>query len=185
MFKNNNDIVTKNEGISRRFNDMNKISVIYHSETGNTKKMAELIYEGAIREGCDVKVMGVDDLDKDYIKDSKAVLFGSPTYYGTMSWRMKKLMDTFPVKLEGKLGAPFASAAWKGGGGYEFTEFTLIAGMLIRGMIIYTGGVVTGMPPTHFGAVSAASPEGFDADRCIKLGKNIACKVNELWPFCG
>jgi len=161
---------------------MNRVSVIYHSETGNTQKMAELICEGILAGGCEAKIMSVDDLDREYIKESKSVLFGSPTYYGTMSWKMKRLMDTFPVKLEGKLGAPFASAAWKGGGGYELTEIALISGMLIRGMMIYSGGVVTGMPPTHFGAVSAASPEGFDADRCIKLGRNIGVKVNELWP---
>ena len=54
--------------------------------------------------------------------------------------------------------------------------------MLIRGMMIYTGGVVTGRPPTHFGAVSARAPEGFDAERCIKLGRNFAARINELWP---
>ena len=161
---------------------MHKISILYHSESGNTKAMAELIAKGVRETGCDAKTMAVDDLDLPYIEESRAVLFGSPTYYGTTSWQMKKLMDTIPVKLEGKLGAPFASAAWQGGGGYEFTEMTLIAGMLIRGMLIYSGGVSTGSPPTHFGAVSAGSPKGFDAERCVKLGVNIAGKVNELWP---
>jgi len=160
---------------------MQKIAVIYHSETGNTRAMAELIAQGAREAGCEAQTMPVDALDLPYITDAKAVLFGSPTYYGTTSWQMKKLMDTIPVKLVGKLGAPFASAAWQGGGGYEFTEMTLIAGMLIRGMLIYTGGVSTGQPPTHFGAVSAGSPKGFDADRCVKLGANIAKKVQELW----
>ena len=160
---------------------MHKISILYHSEGGNTKAMAELIAKGARKTGCEAKTMAVDDLDLPYIEESRAVLFGSPTYYGTTSWQMKKLMDTISVKLEGKLGAPFASAAWQGGGGYEFTEMTLIAGMLIRGMLIYSGGVSTGHPPTHFGAVSTGVPNGFDAERCIKLGVNIAKKINELW----
>lgn len=161
---------------------MHKIAVLYHSESGNTKAMAELIAKGARKTGCDAKTMEVNDLDLSYIEESMAVLFGSPTYYGTTSWQMKKLMDTISVKLEGKLGAPFSSAAWQGGGGYELTEMALIAGMLIRGMLIYSGGVSTGHPPTHFGAVSAGSPKGFDAERCIKLGVNIALKVKELWP---
>jgi NAD(P)H dehydrogenase (quinone) len=160
---------------------MHSISVIFHSESGNTKAMAELIVKGARENGCDARTMPVDALDVPYLEKSRAVLFGSPTYYGTTSWQMKKLMDTIPVKLEGKLGAAFASAGWQGGGGYEFAEMTLIAGMLIRGMMIYSGGVVTGMPPTHFGAVSAGAPKQFDADRCVKLGANIAKKVNELW----
>ncbi len=160
---------------------MNRVSIIYHSETGNTSKMAELVAEGVKKAGCEAMTMSVDALNTEYIQQSRAVLFGSPTYYGTTSWQMKKLMDTISVNLEGKLGAPFASANWKGGGGYEFTEFTLIAGMLIRGMIIYTGGV-TNPVPTHFGAVSAKAPEGFDAERCEQLGLNVARKVQELWP---
>jgi NAD(P)H dehydrogenase (quinone) len=160
---------------------MHKVSIIYHSETGNTKKMAELVADGVRKAGCEAMIMTVNAPNIEYIEQSEAVLFGSPTYYGTTSWQMKRLMDTISVNLVGKLGAPFASANWKGGGGYEFTEFTLIAGMLIRGMIVYTGGV-TGPVPTHFGAVSAKSPEGFDAERCEQLGVNVAEKVRELWP---
>ena len=160
---------------------MNKISIIYHSETGNTRKMAELVAGGVRKAGCEAMIMPVDAPNTEYIEQSKAVLLGSPTYYGTTSWQMKKLMDTLPVSLAGKLGAPFASANWKGGGGYEFTEFTLIAGMLIRGMIVYTGGV-TNPVPTHFGAVSAKAPEGFDAERCEQLGVNVARQTRELWP---
>lgn len=161
---------------------MHKIAVIYHSESGNTKAMAELIAQGASAGGCEAKAMQVDDLDLPFIEASRAVLFGSPTYYGTMSWQMKKLMDTQLPNLAGKLGAPFASAAWPGGGGYEFAEMTLIAGMLIKGMLIYTGGVRAGHPGTHFGAVSFNAPRDLDAERCVKLGQNMAAKVNELWP---
>lgn len=161
---------------------MLKMSIIYHSETGNTKKMAELIKEGAMQvDGIEVILMSTDQVDRDALDESQVILFGSPTYYGTMSWQMKRCMDTLPVKVEGKLGAPFASAAWPGGGGYELTEMALIQGMLIRGMIVYSGGVVTGQPPTHFGAVSHRSPEGFDALRCRKLGENLARKGKELF----
>jgi hypothetical protein len=37
--------------------------------------------------------------------------------------------------------------------------------------------------PNGHAAVSAAAPEGFDADRCRKLGLNVSAKVNELWPI--
>ncbi|NLJ85040.1 MAG: flavodoxin family protein [Firmicutes bacterium] len=161
---------------------MIKMSIIYHSETGNTKRMAELIKEGALQAGgVEVHLMPVETLDRQTLEESRVILFGSPTYYGTMSWQMKRCMDTLPVKVEGKLGAPFASAAWPGGGGYELAEMALIQGMLIRGMLVYSGGVVTGRPPTHFGAVSHRAPAGFDADRCRKLGMNLARKGKELF----
>ncbi|MFW6007280.1 MAG: flavodoxin family protein [Bacillota bacterium] len=158
------------------------IAVIYHSETGNTKKMAELVAEGAQKiSGINSTIMSVDNLDKAVLESARAVLFGSPTYYGTMSWQMKKCIDTFPVKLKGKLGAVFASAAWPGGGGYELSEINMIQGLLIRGMMIYSGGVVSGNPPTHFGAVSQKEPENFDRERCMKLGENVAEKAKELF----
>ena len=161
---------------------MLRISIVYHSETGNTEKMVELIKEGALQvAGVEVSLMTVDRLDRKALDESQVILFGTPTYYGTMSWQMKKCMDTLPVRVEGKLGAPFASAAWPGGGGYELAEMALIQGMLIRGMMVYSGGVVVGRPPTHFGAVSHKAPAGFDADRCRKLGENLALKGKELF----
>ena len=48
-----------------------KISIIYHSETGNTKQQAELIAEGAKRvEGAEVRLMSIEKPDNDWIKDS-------------------------------------------------------------------------------------------------------------------
>ncbi len=158
------------------------MSIVYHSESGNTEKMAELIREGAIGEGdVEVQLIKVDKVEKNLLEGSDIILFGSPTYYGSMSWKMKKCIDTLPAKVEGKLGGVFASAAWPGGGGFELAEINMIQGMLIRGMLIYSGGVVTGQPPTHFGAVSNREPKGFDATRCRKLGKNMAAKGKELF----
>ncbi|MCK5733373.1 MAG: flavodoxin, partial [Candidatus Latescibacteria bacterium] len=68
-----------------------------------------------------------------------------------------------------------------GGGGADFAELTLIAAMLVRGMLIYSGGITKGAPFLHFGAVSARRPEGLYAERCVKLGENIAEKAVELF----
>jgi NAD(P)H dehydrogenase (quinone) len=159
---------------------MVRMVIAYHSETGNTRRMAELIAEGA-KGLAEVTLMSVDDVRGPELEAAQVILFGSPTYYGTMSWQMKRCIDTLPARVEGKLAGVFASAAWLGGGGYELAEINMIQGLLIRGMLIYSGGVVTGMPPTHFGAVARQSPEGFDADRCRKLGKNLAQKAEELF----
>ncbi len=161
---------------------MVKIGIIYHSETGNTKRMAELIEEGC-RKVADVeaRTMAINELDEAYIAEARAVLFGGPTYEGTISWQMKRVLDEIPVKLGGKLGGVFASQNWPGGGGADFAELTLIAAMLVRGMLIYSGGITKGAPFLHFGAVSARRPEGLYAERCVKLGENIAEKAVELF----
>lgn len=161
-----------------------KISVIYHSETGNVQKMAELVAEGARQvEGADVRLMPVDSPDKDYLEESDAVIFGSPTYEGCCSWQMKKFLDSCPAKLGGKLAGVFISQNWPGGGGGSFAEMTILAAALVHGMLIYSGGVDRGEPFLHFGAVSQRSPVGNNLyeERCKKLGDNIATKAQELF----
>ncbi len=161
---------------------MAKVLVIYHSETGNTKAMAELIAAGAREcEGTEVELASIDEVSKEQVAAADALAVGSPTYYGTMSWQLKRFMDTFHADFSGKLAAPFASANWPGGGGYELAEMAIIAALLIKGAMIYTGGVVSGPPPTHFGAVSKQKPEGFDAERCRKLGYTLATRAKELF----
>ena len=160
-----------------------KIAIVYHSESGNTQKMAELVKQGCMQvEGVEAKCISIDDLDESYIAESAAVILGAPTYEGTCSWQMKKYLDTSPRGLAGKLGGVFASQNWPGGGGASFAEMSIIAAMLVLGMVIYSGGIAVGTPYLHFGAVSTRAPEDdFYRDRCIKLGENIAKKAIELY----
>jgi len=162
-----------------------KIAIVYHSETGNVRAMAELIGQGCLKvPNTEAKIMPVDDVDEAYVVDCAAVILGAPTYEGSCSWQMKKFLDSGPKGLAGKLGGVFASQNWPGGGGASFAEMTMIAGMLVLGMIIYSGGIDAGAPFLHFGAVSQKGPDQ-DAlyhDRCLKLGQNIAQKAHELFP---
>jgi NAD(P)H dehydrogenase (quinone) len=159
-----------------------RIAIVYHSESGNTRSMAELVAEGCRKvEGVEPALMSVDQLDTEALSEARAVILGSPTYEGTCSWQMKQFLDTIPVDLAGKLGGVFASQNWPGGGGADLAEITIIAGMLVRGMLIYSGGITRGTPYLHFGAVSTKAPEGIYAERCVKLGENIAAKAAELF----
>lgn len=159
---------------------MPNVVIIYHSETGNTAQMANLIAEGVVRvKGAHVQLMGYDRIDEAEVRKAHAVIFGAPTYYGSMSWQMKRCLDTLELDLAGKIGAVFASGM--GGGGYELTELTLIAALLIRGMLVYSGGTGRGHPPVHFGAVSYNAPNGHYRDLCLKLGENVASKARELF----
>ena len=160
-----------------------KIAIVYHSETGNTKQMAELVGEGCTRvPGVEARCMSLDEVDEDYVVASAAVILGSPTYEGSCSWQIKRYLDTGAKGLAGKLGGVFASQNWPGGGGASFAEMTMIAGMLVRGMLIYSGGIAEGRPYLHFGAVSRRAPEEeLYRERCLKLGENIARKAAELY----
>ncbi len=160
-----------------------KVTIIYHSETGNTQKMAELVSQGCLTlPGVEARCMPIDDVDESYVAEAKAIIFGSPTYEGCCSWQMKRYLDTEPKGLAGKLAGVFASQNWPGGGGASFAEMTMIAALLVHGMIIYSGGISAGIPYLHFGAVSRKRPEEqLYKERCIKLGENIARKALELF----
>ncbi|MFC1606743.1 flavodoxin family protein [Candidatus Latescibacterota bacterium] len=160
-----------------------KIAVVYHSASGNTKKQAELVVEGAQSvEGVEVKAMSIDDADNTWINDSVAVIFGSPCYEGSCSWQMKKYLDTPKVDFGGKMCGVFSSQNWPGGGGADFAEMTIIAAALVLGMVVYSGGVSQGYPPIHFGAVSHKAPTSdIDRKRAVKLGENIASMAVKLF----
>ena len=159
------------------------VAIIYHSETGNTQKMAELVCQGCLAApGVEAKCMPVDDIDESYLTEAKAIIFGSPTYQGSCSWQMKRYLDTVPKGLAGKLAGVFASQNWPGGGGASFAEMTMIAALLVHGMMVYSGGISVGTPYLHFGAVSRKAPEEqLYRERCLKLGENIARKALELF----
>ena len=158
-----------------------KISVIYHSETGNTKRVAEIIAEGARLGGeVEVKGMTLDEVDQAFVENSKAVIIGCPTIRGSCSWQMKKWVGTTRVKLAGKIGSVFATENYIGGGA-DFTELELISRLLVIGMLVYSGGTSWGQPFTHYGAVAIKDGDEPQRERAKLFGERIARKTLELF----
>jgi len=156
---------------------MAKALVIYYSRTGNTKKMAELVAEAINKEGVDAVLKDVKDVGVDELLKYDAIVIGSPTYYGTMSAEIKKLLDDsvkFHGKLEGKIGAAFASSA-NVAGGNETTILDILNAMLIHGMIIQ------GDPQgDHYGPVAIGAPDARSAKECARLGLRLVKLVKKI-----
>jgi NAD(P)H dehydrogenase (quinone) len=159
-----------------------KIAIIYHSESGNTAKVADLIAAGAqIAPDFEIKTMSIDAVDPEFVAAAKAVIFGCPTYYGTFSWQMKKWFDTKgKLDLAGKLGSVFATANHFGGGS-EVAELGMAAHLLVGGMLVYTPGTSQGAPFLHFGAVTIKDGDQFQKERAKIFGQRIAAKALELF----
>lgn len=159
-----------------------KISIVYHSESGNTKTVADLIAKGVSSvSDIEVKPMSITDIDEDFLSQSVAVIFGSPTYTGTFSHQMKKWMDTAALKrLEGKLGAVFATENYLGGGA-DIALMGMIGHLLVGGMIVYSGGAGHGHPYTHYGAVCIRNGDEFQQQRALIFGERIAKKAKQLF----
>jgi NAD(P)H dehydrogenase (quinone) len=150
---------------------MPRIAVLFYSRTGNTKKMAELIAEGVKAAGADAVLKPVGETEPAELLDYDGIVIGSPTYYGSMAWEVKKLLDesvAYHGRLDGKVGAAFASAA-NIGGGNETTVLAIVQSMLIHGMI------VQGDPEgDHYGRVSINAPDGRVERQCRRLGERVA-----------
>jgi NAD(P)H dehydrogenase (quinone) len=159
-----------------------KIAIIYHSESGNTAKVADLIAEGAkINPAIEIKTMSIEVVDREFVTAAKAVVFGCPTYYGTFSWQMKKWFDTKEkLSLAGKLGSVFATANFFGGGS-EIAELGMAAHLLVGGMLVYAPGITQGTPYTHYGAVAIKDGDEFQKERAKIFGRRIAEKAYELF----
>lgn len=159
---------------------MAKILVLYHSNSGNTQKMAELVAEGARQHsGAEVRLKHISAADHRDIDWCDGLALGSPTNYGSVSWQMKQWWDQQPIenwgKRDGKIGCVFTSAgAW--GGGQEWTCVTLLSilinyGFLVFGLTDYTGIQFS----AHYGAIAAGSPkEDREQEACRRLGLRLA-----------
>lgn len=76
------------------------ICVIYHSAFGHNKKVAEAIAKGIIDAGKCAQLISVADLDKadaealwQSMDNAQALIFGCPTYMGSVSAEYKIFMD--------------------------------------------------------------------------------------------
>lgn len=119
-----------------------KTTVLYHSKTGNTKKMAEAIASGMNTvDGIQAKAFSIDSIEADWITESKCVVLGSPIYLASITSDIKHWLDTECRKygLAGKIGGAFATCDYLHGGA-ELGIRTILDHFLVLGMMTYSGG---------------------------------------------
>ena len=118
---------------------MPRLLIVYHSQTGNTKAMAEAAWQGAtdpLIEGVEVSLKTAPDAGPEELLAAQGLLLGTPENFGYMSGGMKDFLDRTFYPVEGKLRplpyAIFISAGNDGqgalqairriAGGYPFVE---------------------------------------------------------------
>ncbi len=96
---------------------MPKIAVIYHSGFGHTKKVAEIVAEGAKSAEADVTIYTADDAitKLDELDGFDGIIFGAPTYMGSVSAKFKEFMDAsskkwFTQSWKNKIAAGFTNS---------------------------------------------------------------------------
>jgi NAD(P)H dehydrogenase (quinone) len=151
-----------------------KILVLYYSKGGNTRKLAEAVAEGAGSiNGVEAILKTTEDVAKDDFLEADGIVAGSPVYFGLLAADLKRIFDEFVSvrrKMEGKVGAAFATSADLSGG-KETTMMSIIQAMLIYGMVIVGDPMdATG----HFGTACVGAPDAAAVENGRKLGRRVA-----------
>jgi len=96
---------------------MVKIAVVFHSGYGHTLRMAQSVAQGAGAELVAIDSEGnVSDAGWATLNAADAIIMGSPTYMGSVSWQFKKFADAsskawFSQVWKDKLFAGFTNSA--------------------------------------------------------------------------
>ncbi len=85
---------------------MSKVIVVYHSGYGHTERVADFVAQGANAQKVVIDADGnVDEAGWQALNGADAIIFGSPTYMGMVSWQFKKFADATSKQ--------WFSSAWK------------------------------------------------------------------------
>lgn len=138
---------------------MSKVVVVYHSGYGHTKLQAEAVHSGAAGvEGIESALLTtaeatarLDDLD-----NADAIIFGCPTYMGSMSAEMKQFVEVaakkwFTLAWKDKIAGAFTNSS-----SFSGDKLNTLVGLVINAMqhgMIYVG---TGLMP------AASNPESMN-----------------------
>lgn len=89
---------------------MKRLLIIYHSQSGNTERMAQAVFAGAKREPeITVRLVRALDAGLDDLLQADALLIGSPENFGTMAGAVKDFFDrTFYPAQEHSINLPYA-----------------------------------------------------------------------------
>ncbi len=165
------------------------VLVVYFSEKGHTKAMAEAVARGAgAVDGVTVTLLDVADAKPEDVLAADAVIAGSPVYKANVAPKMQEFINSWPIKdarLHDKLGAAFATGSGLSAG-EEMVQTNILQSMLVCQMIV-VGGPGGNQP---FGAsamdedpsdgANAKKGDGLVAEHYLKKGEALGKRVAEL-----
>lgn len=125
-----------------------RILLAYHSETGNTAKLAQAVHEGAMAAGgVEVTVRRTSEVTERDMTAADAVLVGTPVYWGSVSGETKSFLDRLANtlrKARPEMGEGRAAGVFCTGGavssGKDLARLTAIAAFLAMRFAV-VGGV--------------------------------------------
>lgn len=124
---------------------MSKVAVVYHSGYGHTAKQAQAVAKGAGAELIAIDANGeISEPQWATLDSADAIVFGSPTYMGTVSWQFKKFADAsskawFTQKWKDKVFGGFTNSATMNGDKHSTIHYFMTLAMQHGGVWVGTG----------------------------------------------
>ena len=124
---------------------MSKVAVGYHSGYGHTTKQAEALAKGAGADLIAIDANGeISESQWATLDAADAIVFGSPTYMGSVSWEFKKFADAsskawFNQKWKDKIFGGFTNSATMNGDKHSTIHYFITLAMQHGGVWVGTG----------------------------------------------
>lgn len=124
---------------------MAKVAVVFHSGYGHTLRMAQSVAEGAGAELVPIDAEGnLTEAQWTTLNAADAIIMGSPTYMGSVSWQFKKFADAsskpwFSQAWKDKVFAAFTNSATMNGDKLSTLQYLFTLAMQQGGLWVGTG----------------------------------------------
>lgn len=145
-----------------------KVGVVYASQTGRTRRMAEALGEGVLEAGAELWLRDAASAEVGELESLDALVLGSGVQMGGMQPTMGDFLGrTAPLwlqgRLVGRLGGAFVCAGAGGRGGGELVLVSLWAALAEHGLLLVPmpnrlEGF--GEAGCHWGPLSQTQPRG-------------------------
>jgi len=122
-----------------------KVTVVYHSGYGHTERMAQAVAAGAGATLVAIDAEGnLPEGGWETLAAADAIIMGSPTYMGSVSWQFKKFADAsskpwFTQQWRDKVFAGFTNSATMNGDKLSTLHYLFTLAMQHSGVWVGTG----------------------------------------------
>jgi len=140
---------------------MGTVYVIYHSGTGNTRKLADAVAEGAKQvAGTEVELVAAGELDYEAAATADAYAIGSPDYFSYVAGQVKTFFDK-TLSDERFHGKPYVGFGTHGGGAKVLESLNRLAKSVK-------------LKQVADGLMTKGAPDETAAEKARALGKTLA-----------
>ncbi len=119
---------------------MTKVAVVFHSSYGHAIKQAEAVAKGSNGTLVAIDAEGnLTDAQWNTLNKADAIVFGLPTYVGTVSWQFKKFADASSKQWKDKVFGGFTNSATMNGDKHSTLHYFFTLAMQHSGLWVGTG----------------------------------------------